>query len=484
MRKVSYLLSLMALMLSVQAWALDASISLATFYSPQQNYVEINMHLSGRSLTFVQQPDSSWQAAVEVVLIFKQGEQIVKYDKFRLNSPSSQRRIDFVDLKRYSLANGTYDLEFAITDANNPTDTREYKAKLNINYLPEGLQQSDISLLASVTKASAEGMFTKNGVDMEPLPYQFYGRGTNSLYFYHEVYHADQTITGYFGVTYTIERLNGSQAEVVLTGNKAFKAASIVPVMQTIDISQLSSGNYRLRLKVIDRNTQVLSQKTIDFQRSNPLMDMQELQKNLANVDVSDQFVANMDGEELKYNLLAIQPHLPQRDIEVVNLMLRYDSLRAQRLYLYSFWAREKPSDPKGAFDSYMEVARAVDKQFNSGFRYGFETDRGYVYMKYGQPSDIVRQENEPSAPPYEIWSYNEVKRTNQNNVRFIFYNPSLAADDFILLHSDVTGERNNPQWQMQLYRSAPGDHPDDYFQGTDVMDNMGRRARQTLTDW
>jgi hypothetical protein len=107
------------------------------------------------------------------------------------------------------------------------------------------------------------------------------------------------------------------------------------------------------------------------------------------------------------------------------------------------------------------------------------------VYLKYGRPDDIVTEWNDPSAPPYEIWSYNYVPSTRQNNARFIFYNPTLAGDDFRLLHSTVRGELQNPQWEVELYRNVPNEiEGNDYFQGTRMQDNLGRQARQRVEDW
>ena len=81
-------------------------------------------------------------------------------------------------------------------------------------------------------------------------------------------------------------------------------------------------------------------------------------------------------------------------------------------MYLYSYWALYNPNNAKAAYDAYMDVARAVDKTYDSGFGYGFESDRGFVFMKYGKPSDVTQVEDETDAPPYEIWSYNDFPKT------------------------------------------------------------------------
>ncbi|MCB0637098.1 MAG: GWxTD domain-containing protein [Lewinella sp.] len=474
-----------SLLLLTPLRALDASLSFARFSSPGLHYVEIYLHLAGQSVTYQPLTDSTMQAAVDVLILFEQAGEIVKYDHYRLNSPVAEGPLDFLDLKRYALDDGDYTLAVLIEDAADSTNVREYRTDFRLAFSGEEVEQSDIQLLASVQRSDATSPMVKNGILMEPLPYQFYGRGVNVLSFYEEIYGSDTYLGADFMVSYHVQRIRNGEPVDVLIGHKRLSPAPVVPVLLQVDISQLVSGNYQLVVDVRDRERQLISTKRIGFQRSNPLVDAEYLEETLAQVSLDNEFVGQLDVKELRYALLAITPHLPQGDVSLVNAYLRDTSnLHAQRMYLFSFWARERPADPASAYFEYMEVAQAVDRLFQSGFRNGFETDRGYVYLKYGQPDDIVRNESEPTAPPYEIWSYNKIDLTNQNNVRFIFYNPTLAAEDFVLLHSDVIGERQNPQWQMELYRDSPNDHPDDYFMGLDVQDNIGRRASRLLRDY
>ena len=131
-----------------------------------------------------------------------------------------------------------------------------------------------------------------------------------------------------------------------------------------------------------------------------------------------------------------------------------------------------------------MEVARAVDRKYHSGLGEGFESDRGYTFLKYGRPNDIITVEDEPSAPPYEIWSYNSFPSTGQQNVKFLFYNPSLAIGQFQLLHSTARGEVFNAQWEVELYRDdGNGSIRGTDFDSTTVPENVARRAREYFND-
>ena len=130
-----------------------------------------------------------------------------------------------------------------------------------------------------------------------------------------------------------------------------------------------------------------------------------------------------------------------------------------------------------------MEVAKAVDKLYADGFGYGFESDRGRIFIKYGRPNDVIKVDNEPSAPPYEIWFYNDFPQTNQADVKFLFYAPELGIN-YRLLHSTVRGEINNPRWQLELYNAVPNEvSGSNYIDATGVQPNNNRRAAEYFNE-
>lgn len=473
--------------------ALDVSLSYATFKASKQKYIEVYLHVVGQTVTYlpIDADSTQFKAAVQVTMIFKKTdkegkEEIVKFDKFNLNSPiSTNRMLDFLDLKRYALKNGKYTLEVEVKDLNKPEIFKKYSAPVRMLYRGEDVQQSDLQLLASFEKA-AEGStnpLAKNGVIMEPLPYNFYGRNASALMFYNEIYDTDKAIGEDYMISYFIEQVLNGEAQTVLIGHKRKKAAPITPILLEMDIKTLPSGNYNLVVEVRNRNKELLSKKSAFFQRSNPFLNAQRVE--LAEVTMDDKFVKELSEEDLKFSLRSLTPKIGQADIEFLNTILAEKNYQAQRLFLFSYWIQKNPNNPKEAFDQYTKVAQAVNNTYASGFRYGFETDRGFYFLKYGKPNDIVTVESDPSAPPYEIWSYNEFPQTLQNNVKFIFYNPSLAPGDFVLLHSTARGELNNPRWERELYRNAQGQQDSDNFiDGTGMQDNFNRNAGRFFRDY
>lgn len=468
---------------SEESLNLDVSVTYATFKTPDQPYVEIYLHVLGTSVEKVLVNDSLFQSKVEVVTIFKQEEKIIKFDKYILESPVSNEIVNFYDLKRYGLANGTYDMEVAVRDINNASNARVFKSSIKIDYGDSGLMQSDIELLSAYHPESSDNPAVKNGYYLEALPFNFYHKNISTLIFYNEIYNTDQAIGDDFLVRYIINKVQGNgEIEAVMIGNKKRKPQSVNVILLSMDISKLQSGNYNLTVEIRNRAGELLSNKEIFFQRSNPYLDL-EIAKE---APLSDEFVSKLDAQELRYSLKAIFPIANDADSELINVLIaNRDSLEAQRRYLFTFWVAYSPNEPEVAYRNYMEVARAVDQLYNSGFGYGFESDRGNIFMKYGKPDDVLTVETDASAPPYEMWLYNDFPKTRQTRVKFLFYNPSLATGDFRLLHSTAFGELNNPQWERYLYGDAPEDiEGRDYISGTNMNDGINRNARRLFEDF
>lgn len=463
------------------AQALEAGISYCVFKVETSAYVEVYLYVDGASVDFVAGPDTHLQAGVEVVLYFKQGDRIVRYDKFALHSPRMKQPEHFMDVKRYALPDGDYELTTELRDLNRPGNEKTYQSVLSVRMAGNELLQSGIQLLATARPDTAENPFCKNGIYMEPLAWHTYGKSASELIFYHEVYHSDAALADDFLVTYRIENTETDAPRTVLIAHKRRSPAPVVPILLSMDISSLPTGDYRLVVEIRNRTQELKSRRELNFRRENPYLRTAALHPD--SIRIEDEFVEKLSADELRLSLRALTPQLAGKEQETLHLLIKSDSLQVQKIYLFRYWIQKNTQAPEAAYRQYMKVVQAVDQTFASGFRRGFETDRGHIFLKYGPPDDIDNREQEPSAPPYEIWSYYQFPATKQNNVRFIFYNPSLAPGDFVLLHSDVIGERQNPQWLRDLYRNAPNDWDSDPINGNDIRDGFNRNAKRVLRD-
>ncbi|MCU0345994.1 MAG: GWxTD domain-containing protein [Saprospiraceae bacterium] len=464
--------------------AIDASISFATFQDRGNGYIEVYLHILGPSAGLSPLSDTSGQAILDVVVLFKKGEEVVKFDKYRLNGPVTSKPIDFVDLKRYALANGEYSLEVSVEDKVNLGNAKKYQSPVSINYSADALAISDISLLASVknlTPGNESNPMAKGKFIFEQMPTNYYDKNSELLLFYNEIYNTDKAIGDDFLQTIFIDNADTKdREEKIAVAHKRKQSEPMIGAVQQVDIKELPTGNYNIVIEVRNKNRDLLTKKSMPFQRSNPYFKVSTDEITSGKLSLNDEFVGKLSVDELVYSLKAIMMQVDKGDGEHVKMITSERNLNAMRLYLFSYWVKENHNNPEAAYNAYMKVARQVDESFANGFGRGFETDRGYIFLKYGAPNNTVFEENDPSAPPYEIWFYNQFPKTGQNNVKFVFYNPSLVTNGHVLLHSTARGENNNPRWEIELYRDAPNEiQGGDFMDGTQMQSNINRHARQ-----
>ncbi len=474
------------LFLSTQVHALDAGYSYAVYHNGESPYVEINLEVAAASIFFQKVDSTQMQGAVEVLMLFKQGERVVNYEKFQLNSPLLSAPANLLDVKRFGLNNGQYQVEMAFVDVNKRENRREITFPLTVE-ISGRPYMAELQLLRSFRRDESSSPFTKNGFYLEPLPFRFYNRHADRIAFYTELYNTDKFTSEPYLVRYFIEALAGDgHTKLVAVGSQRKKPSSLDAVLAQMAISELPSGNYRLNVEIRDPQNAVVCQRSIEFQRSNPTIEPLVAGK-FTEEELAGQFVEKLTEGELVYALRAIGPVVGNERSETLRNILTAREPKQMRFFLFNHFVGVNNRDPEAAYLKYMEVAKAIDKKFNSGFGYGFETDRGYIFMRYGRPDDLIAVNDDPAAPPYEIWVYYNFPATKQTNVKFLFYNRSLAPGDFALLHSTARNERQNPRWEIELYSRSPNEidtsNGSNYHDSTQMVRNNARNARALFND-
>jgi GWxTD domain-containing protein len=130
--------------------------------------------------------------------------------------------------------------------------------------------------------------------------------------------------------------------------------------------------------------------------------------------------------------------------------------------FFYNFWQSRSASSPEITWLEYYKEVMRVNKEFSTFGLKGYDTDRGRVYLQYGPPDQRAKSDIEPSAYPYEIWEYYSLTDRSQqlsnpfnkqSNKKFVFYNPDLVSNKYVLIHSNAIGETSNPAWDLMLHK-------------------------------
>jgi GWxTD domain-containing protein len=113
-----------------------------------------------------------------------------------------------------------------------------------------------------------------------------------------------------------------------------------------------------------------------------------------------------------------------------------YEKLSApgKQEFLKRFWKQHD-------FRTYLQRLQAADARFRAGNQPGRLTDRGRIYLRYGEPDEIEVHTMIEHAKPHEHWHYYRM------GFHFIFVD--VRSDGRLrLVYSNTDDERKDPNWQ------------------------------------
>ena len=134
-------------------------------------------------------------------------------------------------------------------------------------------------------------------------------------------------------------------------------------------------------------------------------------------------------------------------------------SLRAKRRFLVDFWKRRDPTPDTPVNEArrvfYDGVAYA-EKHFGEKGRVsapGWRTDRGRIYIKYGEPEEQLDRVQAGRAVPYQVWRYRQGR-----DRYFVFADRSNGIGIYQLVHSNDVKEIGLPNWREIVTQEGVAD--------------------------
>ncbi len=453
------------LMLPAQLIAkqLNAYIGYTTFYTPDAGpYVETYLAVDGSSLDFALNKNGKYQASIQVLVLFRKNDEIVNYDKYELFSPELDDTLDlnfnFLDQQRYSLADGEYNFEIQIWDKNTESKPYVMMRPLQLEFPGDKVSLSGIQLVDSYEATEEASILNKSGYEIIPYPDYFYPERKDKVIFYAEIYNAREVLgenEKFLVKSYLSEADQTTPLEKYVSYKKE-TASDVNIVFNEFDITGLKSGNYFVNVEVRNRENKLLAKSQMFIQRSNPAIQLK--MEDLALINAGNTFASKInDPDTLQEYIRCLEPISDEQEKSFAAVHMKNADIATLQKYFYRFWKERDPVDPENAWLNYLNQVNKVNMAYSTMIQKGYETDRGRVYLKYGEPNSISESYNEPATYPYEIWHY-YVLENGQRNKRFVFYTKDLVTNDFVLLHSDVSGELSNYRWQYVLHeRVDPG---------------------------
>lgn len=439
---------------------LDAVVETKRFHEPGKGeLVDVNISVLGSTAVWAMDDRGFVQAKVDALITVDRDGGIVDFRKVQVASPERSDTLqgDFTFQERFLLSPGAYVVTVRLHDAN-LADTASTFVELP---LVVAARSGDATL--------SDIMFTRkqpDGREVVPFPGSYFP--------------ADETRMGIYSEAYgTLDRF-GSQGPFLgvaqiehyeaggIVGNfrhvQRLTADTVVPMALEFGIGKLPTGNYLLAVELRDRNDSLVQRRTQFFQRNNPIvLDPGSIMDGALGPNFTDAFT---DVDTLAEYLLSMRPIADDLERKMIDDQAKNRNPGVMRQVIYAFWYNRAPADPKSAWERYLQAVQYANKHYGCRNMRGFQSDQGYIYLRYGAPNTVVDRRNETGVVPYMIWHYYRSGRYSDR--RFVFYQPERSTTCWTLLTSDMPGEINNSRWLDQIVPGAS----DGGLKREEVMEN------------
>ncbi len=147
-------------------------------------------------------------------------------------------------------------------------------------------------------------------------------------------------------------------------------------------------------------------------------------------------------GSTSSRNLAEFPLLLSRNEVEMFN---RLDS-DGRELFYDNYWS-DRAEEHRG----FQERSRFVASRFSALGKEGWETDRGRVYLIYGEPDEVESNPFSTTQAPFELWLY-----YSSDQKKFVFAD-LMGNGNYFQVFSTVGGEISYQNWQDMVMNVSSG---------------------------
>jgi GWxTD domain-containing protein len=434
-----------------QRAALRTHVDFASFrYDEQKNYVELYYAFPRAALAYIKTEQGFSASVLMRAIIESEGagnEPVSKLWRVPVTMSDTAGINDKMLIGKvyFSLAPGRYSFSLITRDENDPSRADSVVVQREIRALSKRATDfSDLEMCMSIrqTKPDSSNIFYKNTLEVIPNPMLVYGKTLPTLLYYSELYNVD--------LEKSVIRTDivSSFGKTMLT--HAQLKSGIVPSrveIGSVNIGALPTGVYTLVLSYADTAGVVRTSGSKTFYVFNPDVAMDTTSAVDIASTIALEFVAMPENELDEH--FAVAGYIATSEERRLWSELR--GSEAKKKFLTKFWTDRDP-DPNTRgnelYETYQRRMSLANRQFRTPHRPGWKTDRGRVYIIYGPPDYVERNNGQSDTKPYEKWTYDAIE--GQGTAEFVFIDKG-GFNDLELVHSTHRNELSNPNWEGQI---------------------------------
>lgn len=456
---------------------IDFAVDVSGFRGQEeQTYLEFYFLCRPSEFTLEEKEDGIYVATFSIDLSITDDQenvvfQTVQKREYKTDRPVvvTRRGEERVVLEQIAagVAAGTYHAKVLVTDLNSGRYGEATKPFVARPFNVPELSVSNLQLSTLIQRAEERNRFTKNSLLILPNPLRIFEKWAEmpddgsykprNMFLYFEIYNlapdsagAEAAYDVYPAVT---SHVNGMTFPLPPKKNRRISGSDGLDVI-ALDYMTFPEGIYTLEVTVRDAQTGGEASSSAVFEIVQP--------------PPPPPPVTVLTEEQAKRGrrMLAILASKRERDL--------YDNLdlEGKTEFLIAFWRMRDPTPETPENESMMV--------FNERFSYadfqlgGAESDRGSVFIRYGQPEEIVRYDSDNIMKAHQVWYYTEgvegdPSRTSEGGRHFFIFGDRRGIGRYELMHSSARGELYNPNWRqdLQLMNDAFIQDVRDYSQPT-----------------
>ncbi len=415
-------------------------------YDEKNAYLEIYYALYPGLVSYVSSNGGSRGTVLLTTMIREKGskkvvvERSASHPMFIKDSEDPFLNSTYVMQAGFSLPSGEYELEIVGIDSIKSHRMDRLTLPISLVPFPEKGAISDLELCSNITTSDDKSdPFYKNTLVVVPNPTLVFGVMNHPVIFlYAELYNLDPARE--YSVRTVVKDAAGKITKDV-TKKKTYGAKNSVEV-STHNISSMPSGKYSISVQMGSTDGQIISSSEKVFFANNPHVP----QISVAAVELKSSEMAGLSADELQEEFKMAQYVATSQEIKMFS---QFTSEDGRREFLAKFWIDvEAGSGGRRAINrnEYLRRVGIANTRYRVLNRDGWRTDRGRVFILYGEPDHIERTASSESTKPHEAWKYYQI----ENGVDFVFVDRS-GFGEYILVHSTKRGELYDDQWQRFL---------------------------------
>lgn len=434
------------------------SMDAAQFRDSQNHtYVELYYSVPQNAVTWQKNSEDTFSANILLNIQITHHDTLYAANVWRVenslaDTASLESGQQVVDLLRYPLDPGeSYHVTLYAQDVFNPESSDSVSMDiLAENYTLDQVLMSDVQVATDISgfQTGTTTSLQKGSYQVIPQPGLSFGTDSHSLFYYFELYNLNLMPGDYYHVQAFLADTSGQSLEnqTTIDRRRPLKYDTSREIGK-VDISGLSSGLYVLNYQVTDEDENIMQAKQKTFfvisDQDKRVVDLR------TNEDLYFQSLGFFDGftkEQLDLEFDKLSPFLNPEQKRVYDGL---GSIKAKKTMLYRTWhiIRDDPAIPVQLFrNKYLARVAHADERYKTSFRPGWKTDKGIVFLKYGNPSDIERNPSVAGTKPYEIWKYESL----EGGAIFVFIDRQ-GFNRYELVHSTKRGEMYDPNWKRLI---------------------------------